>query len=92
LSKILPFSGLGPGSGSVSQNGQKPTLLMKSLTKKTKVFFSVLTRRLVESFEVQNNSLAQLPGKLWHCYNILKTWEFAPATTSSEGVNLCMPG
>jgi len=28
LSKILPSSGLGPGLGNLSQNGQKPTPLM----------------------------------------------------------------
>jgi len=47
---------LGPGSGNLSQNGQKPTPLMMSSTKKlkpkTKNFFSVQTRRLVKSFRV----------------------------------------
>jgi len=41
LNEILPSSGLAPGPGNLSQNGQKPTPLMASITKKlkTKNFF-----------------------------------------------------
>jgi len=46
----------------MSQNGQKPTLLMTSLIKKPenpKNFFSLQTRKLADSFESLNSSLAQ---------------------------------
>jgi len=34
LSKIFPSSSLGPEPGNLSQNGQKPTAIMTSLTNK----------------------------------------------------------
>jgi len=36
LSEILPSSGWGPGPGNLSQNGEKPTLLMMSPMKNPK--------------------------------------------------------
>jgi len=51
----------------MSQNGPKPTSLMTSLTKKQKIF-SIQTRRLAESFESLNSSVAQSNGELlWSC-------------------------
>jgi len=38
----------------------------KSATPNQKNFFRVQTRRLAESFEGLNNSLAQLAEELWH--------------------------
>jgi len=53
----------------MSQNGPKTSLLMMSLTKNpqpsTKNFFRVLTRRLADSFEPLNSSLAQSTEELW---------------------------
>jgi len=53
----------------MSQNDQKTTALMTSLTKNpqppTKNFFQVQTRRLVDLFEPLNSSLAQLAEELW---------------------------
>jgi len=46
----------------MSQNGQKPTSLMTSLTKTLKLkknFFSLQTQRLAKSFEGLNSSLVQ---------------------------------
>jgi len=56
----------------MSQNGQKTTSLMTSLTKNTKPkvtksFFSLQTRKLTKSFEGLNSFLAQLTGELWSC-------------------------
>jgi len=62
---------LGRESGNMSQNGEKHTRFMTSLTKKrnpkTNVFFSLQARRLAESFEGFDNSLAQSTGELWSC-------------------------
>jgi len=59
---------LGPSQVAAAKNGQKPTLLMTSLTKKlkptTKSFFSLQTQRLAESLEGFNSSLAQSAEEL----------------------------
>jgi len=56
----------------MSQNGPKNYFTYdvthkKYATPKQKFFFRVQTRRLAESFEVLNSSLAQLAEELWCC-------------------------
>jgi len=60
FSIILPSSGLGPGPGNLSQNGQKPTQLMTSLTKTTEIqkFF----------FTADSSSLLRVWTALQHNY------------------------
>jgi len=57
---------LGPRPGNMSQNGQKPTSLMTSLTKNDNPqnLFSLQTRRLAKSFEGLNSSPAQSAEEL----------------------------
>jgi len=42
----------------------------KNLKPKTKNIFSLRTRRLAESFEGLNSSLAQSAGELWSCKDL----------------------
>jgi len=59
----------------MSQNGQKPTSLMMFLTKNLKPkICSFIARRLIESFEGLNSSLARLAEEL---YTVVKTRETA---------------
>jgi len=51
---------------------------MTSLTKiQSKIFLSLQTQRLAESFEGFNSSLAQLPGEICSCYDTLEN-RFSP--------------
>ena len=60
--------GWGPGPDKGGQNLQNtPSLwrhLQKSPHRKRKTFFSILNRRLAESVDGLDNSLAQSPGEL----------------------------
>jgi len=55
-----------PGPGKDGQNNPKTSLLVTFIPKKhkTKIFFSILTTRLVESVKGLNSYLAQSPGEL----------------------------
>jgi len=59
---------LGPRPGNMSQNGQKNTSLITSLTKNpqppTKKIFRVQSKRLSDLFEPLNSSLAQSAEEL----------------------------
>jgi len=75
LSEILPSSSLDLGPDEVGQKGLKTTPLMTSLIKiryPKPTIFLLLTRRLVESFEDLNSSLAQSVEELYSCYSMCK--------------------
>jgi len=61
--------GWGPGPGKGGQKKQKHPHLWRSPQRtpnqKRKVFVSISSRRLAESVEGLNSSLAQSPGQLW---------------------------
>jgi len=71
--------GWGPGPGKGDQkNAKTPPLVAfppENPKPKTKnVFFSISTRRLAESAEGLNSSLAQSPGELQDCKSLEKKW------------------
>jgi len=53
---------------------------------KTKELFSIWTRRLAESVDALNSSLAQSAGKLWSCKK-LQTWVKKAARPGLKGFN-----
>jgi len=65
------------GQVKLGQNGKNMPLLwhhpQKKTNPKTKIF-SIWTRRLAESVEGLNSSLAQLAGKKWCCKALPKQW------------------
>jgi len=71
LSEILPSCGWGPGPGNLSQNGQKHTLLVMSLTKKIKtiIFFYYRLEDLAHLLRLwtalQHNRLASYGVAKW---------------------------
>jgi len=59
-----------PGPGKVSQKVAKYALIMTSLPENSKsktknIFFKISTRRLAESVDALNSSLAESIGELW---------------------------
>jgi len=67
-------NGLGPGAGQRWPKFPKHALFVTSPpenpTETEKIIFSILTKRLAESVEGLNSSLAQSPGELWSCKNV----------------------
>jgi len=64
LSQNNGSMGLGPGPGKGSQKKQKHRHPRERQTENEKRFFSISTRRLAESVDCLDSSLAQSPGEL----------------------------
>jgi len=66
------------GQVKFAKRSRKYTVIVTSSaenhTPKTKTFFSISTRRLAESVDGLNSSLAQSTGELWRCKALQKKW------------------